>query len=140
MLGVVIFVCGSAYCMVDSYMNSYVETVNFKDRDFTFAESDNSVTVIDNSNHSSKTVSYIYTITLDMGYAEIENYIASDYSSYLEKTIDKITSITYVLNIKSMKVHYLSCKTLPTDNRLDTTMSREEVIAAGYSPCGNCKP
>ena len=50
------------------------------------------------------------------------------------------SEITYVLNVKSMKFHYPSCKTLPTDNRLDTTMSREEVIEAGYSPCGNCKP
>ena len=48
--------------------------------------------------------------------------------------------ITYVLNVKSMKFHYLSCKTLPTENRQDTTMSREEIIAAGYSPCNNCDP
>jgi len=25
-------------------------------------------------------------------------------------------------------------------NRQDTTVSREEVVAQGYSPCGNCKP
>lgn len=48
--------------------------------------------------------------------------------------------ITYVLNLKSMKFHYLSCKKLPTKNRQDTAMSREEIIEAGYEPCGLCHP
>ena len=48
--------------------------------------------------------------------------------------------ITYVLNTKSMKFHKPSCNRLPTDNRKDTTMSRDEVIGAGYNPCGVCHP
>lgn len=48
--------------------------------------------------------------------------------------------ITYVLNIKSMKFHKLTCTTLPTSNRKDTDMSREAVISQGYQPCKRCKP
>lgn len=50
------------------------------------------------------------------------------------------SEVTYVLNIASKKFHYTSCRRLPTDNRQDTTMSREEIIAQGYSPCGLCNP
>ena len=46
----------------------------------------------------------------------------------------------YVLNTKSMKFHYPSCSGLPTINRADTTATRDELIAKGYSPCGICKP
>ena len=48
--------------------------------------------------------------------------------------------VTYVLNIKSKKFHRLSCRKLPTENRLDTTMSRDEVLNEGYNPCGLCHP
>lgn len=50
------------------------------------------------------------------------------------------SKITYVLNTKSMKFHYITCHKLPTDNRQDTTLSRDEVIDLGYEPCGLCKP
>lgn len=50
------------------------------------------------------------------------------------------TEVTYVLNIKSMKFHRPSCRKLPTENRQDTTMSRDEVISAGYEACGLCHP
>ena len=50
------------------------------------------------------------------------------------------TETTYVLNIKTMKFHKLTCHKLPTQNRQDTTMSRDEIINAGYSPCGLCHP
>ena len=48
--------------------------------------------------------------------------------------------ITYILNTKSHKFHRLNCKTPPTVNRQDSTLSREEIVAQGYDPCGNCKP
>ena len=48
--------------------------------------------------------------------------------------------ITYVLNTNSMKFHNPGCSRLPTQNRLDTTKSREEVINQGYEPCGICHP
>lgn len=60
-------------------------------------------------------------------------------------TTKKITTTTaqktkYVLNTESKKFHYITCKKLPTKNREDVTMSREEILSMGYSPCGICKP
>ena len=49
-------------------------------------------------------------------------------------------SITYVLNTHTMKFHKPSCGKLPTDNRKDTTMSRDEVTSAGYVACKICNP
>ena len=50
------------------------------------------------------------------------------------------TEITYVLNVKTKKFHKPSCNSLPTSNRLDTSESRENVIAQGYEPCKRCNP
>ena len=49
-------------------------------------------------------------------------------------------TISYVLNTSSHKFHLPSCSRLPTKNREDTTMSREEIIQLGYEPCGYCHP
>ena len=53
------------------------------------------------------------------------------------------TEITYVLNTNTMKFHRPGCSSVSTikeKNREDTTMSYDEVIAEGYSPCGRCHP
>lgn len=53
------------------------------------------------------------------------------------------TGITYVLNKNTGKFHKPSCSSVDTikdKNREDTTMSRDEVIAAGYVPCKRCNP
>ena len=53
------------------------------------------------------------------------------------------TSVTYVLNTRSMKFHYPDCKSvndMKPKNRQDVDWTREECIEAGYKPCGNCKP
>ena len=52
---------------------------------------------------------------------------------------------TYVLNTNpsSMKFHYPSCRSvdkMKESNKLIFEGTREEVIAKGYSPCGNCHP
>ena len=49
----------------------------------------------------------------------------------------------YVINTKSGKFHLPSCKSvkdIKEKNRRDFTGTREEVIAQGYAPCGNCNP
>ena len=83
--------------------------------------------------------------------------IAIDYatgeSEYLEFDYDISTpesdgsadanDITYILNTNSKKFHYPNCgsaKDIKEHNRQTTNKSREELIADGYSPCGNCKP
>ncbi len=52
-------------------------------------------------------------------------------------------SVTYVLNTNTKKFHFPSCssvKDIKEKNRQDSTLTRQEIIALGYSPCGRCKP
>ena len=49
----------------------------------------------------------------------------------------------YILNLNSKKFHYPSCKSvkqMKEANKGYYTGTRDEVIAKGYSPCGNCDP
>ncbi len=48
--------------------------------------------------------------------------------------------LTYVLNTKTKKFHKPSCNSLPTANRLNSSESRESIIAQGYVPCKRCNP
>lgn len=56
----------------------------------------------------------------------------------VEKT--DTNEVTYVLNTKAKKFHKPSCNSLPTENREDTSESRETIIAQGYEPCKRCNP
>ena len=50
---------------------------------------------------------------------------------------------SYVLNTNTKKFHVPSCRSvsqMKDSNRQDVEMTREDVIAMGYDPCGNCKP
>lgn len=49
----------------------------------------------------------------------------------------------YVLNTNTHKFHYPDCSSvskMSEANRQDFVGTREEVIAQGYEPCGNCNP
>ena len=51
--------------------------------------------------------------------------------------------IRYVCNTNTKKLHYPSCdsvKQMNESNRMNTNQSRDELIAQGYQPCGNCRP
>jgi DNA-entry nuclease len=53
--------------------------------------------------------------------------------------------VTYILNInkRSHRFHRPDChsaENIKEENRLDFTGTREEAIARGYKPCGNCNP
>ena len=51
--------------------------------------------------------------------------------------------ITYVLNTNTKRFHYPDCRSvdqISEKNRQDFSGTREEAIAAGYRPCGNCRP
>lgn len=53
------------------------------------------------------------------------------------------SSSKYVLNTNTMKFHEPSCGSaakIHPENREDVTDSRENIIAKGFSPCGNCDP
>lgn len=50
---------------------------------------------------------------------------------------------TYILNTNSGKFHYPWCRSvddMKDSNKSTFTGTREEVIAKGYDPCGNCHP
>lgn len=53
------------------------------------------------------------------------------------------TSASYVLNTNTGKFHNPSCKSvakIAPQNYATSNSSRDELIAQGYSPCGNCHP
>lgn len=52
-------------------------------------------------------------------------------------------SSTYILNTNTRKFHRPDCssvKKINDKNKAEFTGTREEAIAAGYDPCGNCNP
>ncbi|MBE5877306.1 MAG: hypothetical protein E7290_10525 [Lachnospiraceae bacterium] len=49
----------------------------------------------------------------------------------------------YILNTNTHKFHYPDCRSvnqMKAKNRKEYTGTREELIAQGYDPCGNCHP
>ena len=66
-----------------------------------------------------------------------------DGSSQEGDSVESNEEILYVCNKNTMKFHYPSCdsvKQMNERNRMNTNLSREELIAQGYQPCGNCRP
>jgi hypothetical protein len=60
-----------------------------------------------------------------------------------DKEDKPLGEITYVLNINTKKIHKPTCthaKNLSAEKRKETDLTKEELIAQGYSPCGTCKP
>lgn len=58
-------------------------------------------------------------------------------------TAEPQTECDFVLNTKSKKFHTPDCgngKTIKDENRGEFSGTRDELIAQGYSPCGNCDP
>ena len=51
--------------------------------------------------------------------------------------------VTYIANKNSMRFHRPDCSgvaDMKPSNRLELTVTRDEAIALGYTPCGTCKP
>ena len=49
----------------------------------------------------------------------------------------------YILNTKSMKFHLPTCggvKTMSPQNKKESNQTRQQLLDAGYSPCGSCSP
>lgn len=56
---------------------------------------------------------------------------------------ERETAFTYVLNTRSGKFHDPGCSgaaDIKEENRQTYTGSREDLLAQGYSPCGQCQP
>ncbi len=66
----------------------------------------------------------------------------SDESEALQEA-ESNTEPTYILNTNTMKFHLPDCESvseMSERNKQETSASREDIIAAGYSPCKRCKP
>lgn len=64
-------------------------------------------------------------------------------SSADTSTTETVQTHEYVLNTNTMKFHYPDChsvKQMSDKNRQDVKATRDELIARGYEPCGNCNP
>lgn len=60
-----------------------------------------------------------------------------------ETVIPENSAVTYVLNHNTHRFHEPGCSSvndIKESNREDTTLSREEIMAAGYVPCKICNP
>ena len=69
--------------------------------------------------------------------------ICSGFSPAIAASAATGSETTYVLNTNTKKFHLPDCRSvsqMSARNRRDTTMSYDEVIAEGYSPCGRCHP
>ena len=60
-------------------------------------------------------------------------------------TVTTKPQVTYILNTskRSRRFHRPDCysaKSIKDENRLEFTGTREQAIARGYKPCGNCNP
>lgn len=64
-------------------------------------------------------------------------------NSDTNKKADASSSTEYVLNLNSHKFHYPSCHSvsqMSSENKGTYTGNRQDLIAQGYEPCGNCNP
>lgn len=67
---------------------------------------------------------------------------ATGKSEYHKSSVEP-SIVTYILNTNTHKFHYKSCTSVEQINKeykQETDKSREEIIAMGYYPCGNCNP
>ena len=85
---------------------------------------------------------YVYAYNVQPG-------VGIDYAtgeSWLEPAAETSSgedAAVYVLNTNSKKFHLPDCSgiaSIKEDNRQKVRISRAELIAQGYSPCGTCKP
>ena len=81
--------------------------------------------------------------TSDSSSSSDDDSSSSSSSSYSSSSSSSSSSgVTYVGSVNSDKFHYPSCshaKRIKDSNKI-TFSSRDNAIAAGYSPCGVCKP
>lgn len=78
----------------------------------------------------------------DTGNSQSSSGDASNFNTY-DNPAQQQTTASYVLNTSSGKFHYPSCKSvkkIAPQNYATSNSSRDELIAQGYEPCGNCHP
>lgn len=86
---------------------------------------------------------HVYCYNLQPGFAIDYATGRSHRTEEVESPFSVPEGTTYILNTRSMRFHYPDCESVPTineHNREATDATREELIAAGYQPCGSCNP
>lgn len=104
---------------------------------------------------------YVYNVQpgITINYATGSSYLTNN--TVIEETTEKVTEkvteketvketvnepssgTKYILNTNSKRFHYPACgsaKQISEKNYAESTLSRDELIAQGYKPCGNCDP
>lgn len=101
---------------------------------------------------------YVYNVQpgITINYATGSSYLTqsgntdkpdtnTDTGKETEKETEKETTsgTKYVLNTSSKKFHYPDCgsvKQMSDKNCAESNLTRDELMAQGYEPCGNCHP
>ncbi len=96
---------------------------------------------------------YVYNVQpgVTIDYATGESALASDVpesgtantETAGEDSAQEQEETTYILNTSSRKFHLPDCSSVSSmkeENKSTYTGSREDLIAQGYEPCGQCKP
>ena len=88
---------------------------------------------------------YVYNVQpgITIDYATGESWREGELPEAGSAVSGQGTGSTYILNTSSHKFHYPDCSgvaTMSDANKETYTGSREDLIAQGYVPCGQCKP
>ncbi len=86
---------------------------------------------------------YCYNVQpgITINYADGSSSLAADSSDDTDK--NETVKVTYVLNTNTKKFHYPTCysaQKISAKNYAESTLTRSQLIAQGYDPCGNCEP
>lgn len=82
---------------------------------------------------------YCYNVQpgVELDYATGDSWLSEDSEAA------EAVGLTYTINRNTGKFHYPDCrsvKQMNESNKQEYTGSRDDLVAQGYSPCGNCNP
>ena len=88
---------------------------------------------------------FCYNVQLGVGidYATGDSWRERSAAPQEQSAPEQSEQMTYILNTNTHKFHYPECRSvdqMSEKNKREFTGSRDEAIAQGYEPCGNCNP
>lgn len=90
-----------------------------------------------------KEIKWSHTPSVSWKAGVYRNDQKKDSDSGTEENPEELSEYLYILNIRSYKFHRPECESvseMSKKNRKGSNLTREEILALGYSPCNNCKP
>lgn len=87
---------------------------------------------------------YIHNIQpgIVIDYSTGDSWLSSDLPPSQDEEVS-LEDATYILNTNTMRFHELDCSGAPSPDSQNyklTDMNYDEVVEAGYKPCGTCRP